>query len=112
MTTAYNAVKSTLKGAGSATGAFLRHGVAGYKGMATAGASAMRAGTGRGLAGKELGSYVGTQMRGAAKGFMGRTPGYSGAAMGTVGAAGVGAAGAAGVAGADFMNPWGLGWGD
>lgn len=96
MTKAYNSVGSTLKAgwnsasagqfkAGMRTGAGTLSGLRGVRSM------------------KGLKSYG----RGVADTWKGSTN-WQRAGMG----ASYGAAGAAGMAAADFMNPWGLGWGD
>jgi len=94
---ARNAISSTLS--------FAEKGMAGYKGMYQAGKFARQTGAARGLTGGALAGYTGQQAMSAGASFLKREGTYGRSAMGAVGAGGAAIA-------ADFLNPWGLGFGD
>lgn len=94
---AVNAFKSTL--------GYLKGGAGDIRGAFSGAKSAYSQGGMSGLKGFGSGYH---------KGVMRRAGAGKGSAMSHYGRMGVtaGAAGAGGMAAADFMNPWGLGWGD
>ena len=127
-TTAINKIGSTLKyGQALGMGTYARSMPGVRRGMSMAGGSlgfglqagqqALRSGIGayRGAAGYAGGmGYGASAMAGLKAGGGSLATSFRGATRygkaGMIGAGGLGAGGA--IAGADFLNPWGLGWGD
>jgi len=117
MTKAFNAITSTVKGGAAGLMGAGRFGMGAYQRAIGAGRYAGGIGAAGGL--NVMGRNIGPgRMAGALAGIggAGMSLGRSmarGGWRGTTGVAGLGAAGlGAGAATADFLNPWGLGWGD
>ncbi len=104
---ASNAIASTVD--------WLKVGATGYKKAFSAGRFGLRQADRWGLEGAAKGQFAGdiagnrmADFFDSQKFFKNRGAGYVGSSMATIGVGGgIGVAGAA-----DFMNPWGLGWGD